>query len=132
MSQAIELTKNLISRRSLTPADEGCQSVLSQRLARLGFRIEPLPFGEVMNLWARRGTGSPVFCFAGHTDVVPTGPLEEWHSDPFTPDIRDGVLYGLGRGGHEKRARGDGDGDRGVPRPPPRPRRLDRLSHHER
>ena len=96
MSQALELTKNLISRRSLTPADEGCQSVLSQRLARVGFRIEPLPFGEVMNLWARRGTGSPVFCFAGHTDVVPTGPLAEWHSDPFTPEIRDGVLYGRG------------------------------------
>jgi succinyl-diaminopimelate desuccinylase len=96
MSQAFELTKNLISRRSLTPADEGCQSVLSERLARMGFRIEPLPFGEVTNLWARRGAASPLFCFAGHTDVVPTGPLSDWHSDPFVPEVRDGVLYGRG------------------------------------
>jgi succinyl-diaminopimelate desuccinylase len=96
MSQAVELTKDLISRRSITPADEGCQSLLAQRLARIGFLIEPLPFGDVANFWARRGTGRPLFCFAGHTDVVPTGPLEEWHSDPFTPEIRDGVLYGRG------------------------------------
>ncbi|MBV8974086.1 MAG: succinyl-diaminopimelate desuccinylase [Sinobacteraceae bacterium] len=96
MSQAFELTKNLIARRSLTPADEGCQSVLSERLARIGFRIEPLPFGEVTNLWARRGAAPPLFCFAGHTDVVPTGPLGEWHSDPFVPEVRDGVLYGRG------------------------------------
>jgi succinyl-diaminopimelate desuccinylase len=96
MSQAFELTKNLIARRSLTPADEGCQSVLSERLAGVGFRIEPLPFGEVTNLWARRGVASPLFCFAGHTDVVPTGPLGEWHSDPFVPEVRDGVLYGRG------------------------------------
>src|SRR5579863_1504042 len=96
MSQALELTKDLLSRRSLTPADEGCQSVLAQRLARVGFRIEPLPFGEVANLWARRGRESPVFCFAGHTDVVPAGPREEWHSDTFTADIREGLLYGRG------------------------------------
>ena len=96
MSQAVELTKDLISRRSITPADEGCQTLLAQRLARIGFLIEPLPFGDVANFWARRGTGRPLFCFAGHTDVVPTGPLEEWHSDPFTPEIRDGVLYGRG------------------------------------
>ncbi len=96
MSQALELTKDLISRRSLTPADEGCQSVLAQRLARIGFRIEPLRFGEVSNLWARRGTAAPLFCFAGHTDVVPTGPLEEWQSDPFTPEVRNGMLYGRG------------------------------------
>ncbi len=96
MSQAVELTKDLISRRSLTPADEGCQSVLAERLARVGFRIEPLPFGEVTNLWARRGAAAPLFCFAGHTDVVPTGPLEQWHSDPFTPEVRDGLLYGRG------------------------------------
>jgi len=96
MSQAVELTKDLISRRSITPADEGCQSVLAERLARIGFLIEPLPFGDVANFWARRGTGRPLFCFAGHTDVVPTGPIEEWHSDPFTPEIRDGVLYGRG------------------------------------
>ena len=96
MSQALELTKDLISRRSLTPADEGCQSVLSQRLARIGFRIEPLRFGEVTNLWARRCATPPLFCFAGHTDVVPTGPLDEWHSDPFVPEVRDGMLYGRG------------------------------------
>jgi len=96
MSQAVELTKDLISRRSLTPADEGCQSVLSQRLTRIGFRIEPLRFGEVTNLWARRSATPPLFCFAGHTDVVPTGPLDEWHSDPFLPEVRDGMLYGRG------------------------------------
>ena len=96
MSQAIELTIDLISRRSVTPADEGCQTLLAQRLARIGFVIEPLPFGTVANLWARRGNGRPLLCFAGHTDVVPTGPLEEWHSDPFVPEIRDGVLYGRG------------------------------------
>ena len=96
MSQAIELTRDLISRRSVTPADEGCQTLLAQRLARIGFAIEPLPFGNVANLWARRGDSGPLFCFAGHTDVVPTGPLEEWDSDPFVPEIRDGVLYGRG------------------------------------
>ena len=96
MSQALELAKDLISRRSLTPADEGCQSVLADRLARIGFTIEPLPFGEVTNLWARRGTAPPLFCFAGHTDVVPTGPLSEWHSDPFVPEVRDAFLYGRG------------------------------------
>jgi len=96
MSQALELTKNLISRRSLTPADEGCQSLLSQRLARIGFRIEALRFGAVTNLWARRSAASPLFCFAGHTDVVPTGPLDQWHSDPFVPEVRDGMLYGRG------------------------------------
>ena len=69
---------------------------MSERLARLGFSIERLNFGSVENLWARRGAGAPVFCFAGHTDVVPTGPLEEWRSDPFIPQIRDGMLYGRG------------------------------------
>jgi len=83
MSQAVELTRDLISRRSVTPADEGCQPLLAQRLERIGFAIEPLPFGNVANLWARRGDRRPLFCFAGHTDVVPTGPLDEWDSDPF-------------------------------------------------
>jgi succinyl-diaminopimelate desuccinylase len=96
MSQTLELTQNLMARRSVTPADEGCQEVLIARLAAAGFQIEPLRFGNVENFWARRGTGSPVFCFAGHTDVVPTGPLEEWRTDPFVPSIRDGVLYGRG------------------------------------
>jgi succinyl-diaminopimelate desuccinylase len=96
MSQTIELTKALIARRSVTPADEGCQQLMIERLAAAGFAIEPLSFGGVENFWARRGGVGPVFCFAGHTDVVPTGPLEEWHSDPFAPQIRDGVLYGRG------------------------------------
>ncbi|HXI68348.1 MAG TPA: succinyl-diaminopimelate desuccinylase [Steroidobacteraceae bacterium] len=96
MSQAVELTRDLISRRSVTPADEGCQPLLAQRLGRIGFVIEPLPFGNVANLWARRGDRRPLFCFAGHTDVVPTGPLDEWDSDPFVPEIREGVLYGRG------------------------------------
>src|SRR5579863_4437283 len=96
MSQTIELTKDLITRRSLTPADEGCQALIAARLAAAGFRIEPLRYGNVENLWAQRGASGPVFCFAGHTDVVPPGPLEEWTSDPFTPCIRDGRLYGRG------------------------------------
>jgi succinyl-diaminopimelate desuccinylase len=93
---ALELAKELIARRSITPEDGGCQPLIAARLERAGFRCEPMPFGAVQNLWARRGTGQPVVCFAGHTDVVPTGPLGEWHSDPFTPTIRDGKLYGRG------------------------------------
>src|SRR5579862_1952224 len=96
MSQALELTKALMARRSVSPADEGCQELLAARLAAAGFTLEPHPFGPVRNLWARRGQAAPVFCFAGHTDVVPTGPLEEWHSDPFMPEERNGVLYGRG------------------------------------
>jgi succinyl-diaminopimelate desuccinylase len=96
MSQAIELTQNLLGRRSVTPADEGCQQLMGQRLTAAGFVVEHLPYGSVHNLWARRGRAPPLFCFAGHTDVVPSGPLEEWHSDPFVPVIRDGVLYGRG------------------------------------
>jgi succinyl-diaminopimelate desuccinylase len=96
MSQTIELTQALIARRSLTPADEGCQALMARRLEAAGFSIETLRYGDVENLWARRGDSGPVFCFAGHTDVVPTGPLEQWTSDPFTPAIRDGRLYGRG------------------------------------
>ena len=96
MSQVLELTKDLMARRSVTPADEGCQAVMMERLATLGFKIEPLRFGNVENFWATHGQGGPVFCFAGHTDVVPTGPLEEWRSDPFVPTIRDSILYGRG------------------------------------
>jgi len=96
MSQTLELTQNLMARRSVTPADEGCQDVMIGRLESLGFRIERLRYGNVENFWARRGTGGPVFCFAGHTDVVPTGPLEEWRTDPFLPSVRDGVLFGRG------------------------------------
>jgi len=95
-SGALELAKELIARRSVTPEDGGCQELLAARLAKAGFRCEPMKFGEVANLWARRGAGHPVVCFAGHTDVVPTGPLTEWHSDPFVPTVRDGKLYGRG------------------------------------
>src|SRR5688572_11086204 len=93
---ALELAKELIARRSVTPEDGGCQEVVAKRLDRAGFKCEPMRFGAVSNLWARRGTGAPVVCFAGHTDVVPTGPLSEWHSDPFVPTIRDGKLFGRG------------------------------------
>jgi succinyl-diaminopimelate desuccinylase len=94
--KALSLAKELIARRSVTPEDGGCQQVLSERLVRAGFKCEPMKFGEVSNLWARRGDSHPVVCFAGHTDVVPTGPLSEWHSDPFVPTVRDGKLYGRG------------------------------------
>ena len=96
MTDALELTRALIACPSVTPADAGCQALMTKRLAASGFSIETLQFGSVTNLWARRGDAGPVLCFAGHTDVVPTGPLEEWRSDPFTPVIRDGVLYGRG------------------------------------
>ena len=95
-SGALELATELIARESVTPQDGGCQQVIAARLGRLGFRCESMPFGAVSNLWARRGTQPPLVCFAGHTDVVPTGPLAEWHSDPFVPTIRDGRLYGRG------------------------------------
>jgi succinyl-diaminopimelate desuccinylase len=96
MSATLDLTLDLIARNSVTPADAGCQQVMGDRLAAAGFTIEPLRFGNVDNFWAKRGNGSPVLCFAGHTDVVPTGPLEEWRSNPFVPTIRDGMLYGRG------------------------------------
>ncbi|HEX7054120.1 MAG TPA: succinyl-diaminopimelate desuccinylase [Burkholderiales bacterium] len=93
---ALELARELIARKSVTPDDGGCQPLLAERLARAGFRCEPMRFGAVDNLWARRGSARPLVCFAGHTDVVPTGPLSGWHSDPFTPTVRDGKLYGRG------------------------------------
>jgi succinyl-diaminopimelate desuccinylase len=96
MSATLELTQDLLRRASVTPADEGCQAVLAARLAAAGFATESLRFGVVDNLWARRGTGGPVLCFAGHTDVVPAGPAEEWATDPFVPALRDGLLYGRG------------------------------------
>lgn len=92
----LELTRELIRRRSVTPADQGCQALLARRLQTLGFEITPLRHGDVDNFWARRGHADPVVCFAGHTDVVPTGPLDQWHSDPFEPTERDGLLYGRG------------------------------------
>jgi succinyl-diaminopimelate desuccinylase len=96
MASALELTRDLIARASVSPEDGGCQELLAGRLQALGFSIEHLPFGPVRNLWARRGSASPLLCFAGHTDVVPPGPLEEWQSDPFTPTERAGLLYGRG------------------------------------
>ncbi|HEB99313.1 MAG TPA: succinyl-diaminopimelate desuccinylase, partial [Thiotrichales bacterium] len=96
MSPTLELARELIRRPSITPEDAGCQALLAERLAALGFHIEPLPFGEVSNLWARRGGEGPLFVFAGHTDVVPPGPLEDWTSPPFEPTERDGLLYGRG------------------------------------
>jgi succinyl-diaminopimelate desuccinylase len=95
-SATLELARELIARRSQTPDDAGCQKILEARLARAGFRCETVVSGRVTNLWARRGEVRPVVCFAGHTDVVPAGPLEAWHSDPFQPTVRDGFLYGRG------------------------------------
>jgi succinyl-diaminopimelate desuccinylase len=96
MSATLELTQDLISRRSITPDDSGCQEVIIDRLARAGFKVERVNSGGVNNFWARRGAAAPLVCFAGHTDVVPTGPLDQWHSDPFVPTLRDGKLYGRG------------------------------------
>lgn len=96
MSATLDLLIDLISRPSLTPHDAGCQQTIAARLQLIGFSIEHLRFGEVDNLWARRGTQGPLFAFAGHTDVVPAGPLDQWHSAPFEPTIRDGYLYGRG------------------------------------
>jgi succinyl-diaminopimelate desuccinylase len=95
-SASVELTQELIARASVTPSDNGCQDLMIERLERCGFTVERLPFGSVQNFWARRGTVAPLLCFAGHTDVVPTGPLEEWKSDPFVPTVREGRLYGRG------------------------------------
>ena len=96
MEPVLALARELIGRRSVTPADEGCQAQLAARLAAAGFRCEDASVNGVSNLWARRGRSAPLVCFAGHTDVVPPGPLEQWHSDPFAPVERDGRLYGRG------------------------------------
>jgi succinyl-diaminopimelate desuccinylase len=95
-SPTIELTLELMRRASVSPVDGGCQEVLAARLAAIGFRVEHLRFGSVDNFWATHGEGGPVFCFAGHTDVVPTGSLDDWATDPFSPTIKDGMLYGRG------------------------------------
>ena len=96
MSEVLELACELISRPSVTPEDAGCQVLVAERLARAGFAIEPLRYGDVDNLWASHGSGAPVLVLLGHTDVVPPGPREAWSSEPFEPVIRDGVLYGRG------------------------------------
>lgn len=95
-NDTLALAEELIACRSLTPDDAGCQDILIRRLEKIGFGIERMRCGEVDNLWARRGTSAPLLCFAGHTDVVPTGPLEQWDSDPFAPVVRNGRLYGRG------------------------------------
>ncbi|HHC71880.1 MAG TPA: succinyl-diaminopimelate desuccinylase [Thiotrichales bacterium] len=96
MSETLELLRDLVARPSVTPEDAGCQGAMIRRLEAIGFHIEPLPFGEVSNFWARRGDDAPLLVFAGHTDVVPPGPLEKWHSHPFTPTVHEGELYGRG------------------------------------
>lgn len=96
LSPTIELAKDLISRRSVTPEDAGCQDLMIERLEALGFKIERLQFEEVSNFWARRGDSGPVFCFAGHTDVVPSGPEERWEFPPFEAHIEQGMLCGRG------------------------------------
>ena len=92
----LRLTEELIARASVSPVDGGCQALMIERLEAIGFEVEKLKFGPVDNFWATRGRGGPVFCFAGHTDVVPSGPADEWQSDPFVPRVVDGVLYGRG------------------------------------
>jgi len=96
MSEVLDLTCELIRRRSLTPDDAGCQSLIAKRLSRVGFECEHLRFNDVDNLWATHGQGAPVLVFLGHTDVVPSGPEENWTSPPFEPVIRNGYLYGRG------------------------------------
>ena len=96
MSDALSLTEELLRRPSVSPEDHGCLDIIGARLEPLGFLNQHLRFGPVDNLWARRGEAVPILCFAGHTDVVPAGPREDWQPDPFEPVIRDGVLYGRG------------------------------------
>jgi succinyl-diaminopimelate desuccinylase len=96
MTKTLELAKDLISRQSNTPLDAGCQELMISRLAPLGFKIERMRFDDVDNFYARRGTSGPLLVFAGHTDVVPTGPVDQWHTPPFEPTIKDGMLYGRG------------------------------------
>ena len=95
-SDTLALTQNLLRRRSVTPDDQGCQALIAERLQAIGFSIEWFNSNGVTNLWARRGRAAPLLCLAGHTDVVPTGPLQQWITDPFVPVIRDGKLYGRG------------------------------------
>ena len=104
MSATLDLLQDLIRRPSVTPKDEGCQDLIAERLKVLGFKEERLDFVDTQNIWLRRGTDlKPLFVFLGHTDVVPTGPLDKWDSLPFEPTIRDGKALWSWRGGHEGR-----------------------------
>jgi succinyl-diaminopimelate desuccinylase len=96
LSAALELAKALIARASVTPDDAGCQELIARRLEASGFRAERFDRNGISNLWLQRGSPRPLIAFLGHTDVVPTGPLDQWHSDPFVPEERDGCLYGRG------------------------------------
>ncbi len=96
MSPTLSLAKELIARPSVTPEDRGCQSLITDRLSAIGFDCQSLSFGDVTNLWARRGDDTPLFVFLGHTDVVPAGPESEWSTPPFEPVVKDGILYGRG------------------------------------
>ncbi len=96
MNDVLVLAQALISKTSVTPADAGCLELIGERLNAIGFTLERLDSNGVSNLWAKLGNGAPLVCFAGHTDVVPTGPLDQWQSAPFSPTIRDGKLYGRG------------------------------------
>ena len=96
MSKALSLTEELLRRPSVSPEDHGCLEIIGARLEPLGFSNQHLRYGPVDNLWARRGQAAPILCFAGHTDVVPAGPRDDWQTDPFEPVVRDGVLYGRG------------------------------------
>ncbi|NIR04920.1 MAG: M20/M25/M40 family metallo-hydrolase, partial [Candidatus Aminicenantes bacterium] len=96
MSNTIDLAKELISRESVTPEDSGCQQLIAERLEAIGFKAKHMRFDDVDNLWITHGDGAPYFIYVGHTDVVPTGLVDQWTSDPFHPEIRDGHLYGRG------------------------------------
>jgi succinyl-diaminopimelate desuccinylase len=95
-SATLDLSLELLRQPSVTPVDHTCQNIMAERLENIGFKIENMRFDDVDNLWARKGTESPVFCFAGQTDVVPTGNLDAWGSDPFQPEIRDGKIFARG------------------------------------
>ena len=96
MSNTLDLARELISRKSVTPEDEGCQKLIGERLSSLGFAVENLQYGDVRNLWATIGDSGPLFVFLGHTDVVPTGPIENWDSDPFLATDKGPLLVGRG------------------------------------
>ena len=96
MTSTVDLTKSLIACESVTPKDAGCLELIADRLEAIGFHNEVMQFGDVTNLWATRGNSNPIFAFAGHTDVVPPGPLSEWQTDPFKPTVQYEMLYGRG------------------------------------